>query len=137
MNMIPDINAEKPTGTLGTTSFLITGDAEAESEAQMTASGLNLDSDVYVMGHHGSGTSTSWDLLQAAVPEFAILSCGAGNSYGHPHIESMEKLEVMEKINREPLSLPAMEPLLHGMLNHAMTILPAIPTTSRQNLLLT
>ena len=59
----------------GSTSFLITGDAEAESEAQMT---------------------TSWDLLQAAVPEFAILSCGAGNSYGHPHIESMEKLEVME-----------------------------------------
>ena len=80
----------------GSTSFLITGDAEAESEAQMTASGLNLDSDVYVMGHHGSGTSTSWDLLQAAVPEFAVLSCGAGNSYGHPHIESMEKLEVME-----------------------------------------
>lgn len=80
----------------GSTSFLITGDAEAESEAQMTASGLNLDCDVYVMGHHGSGTSTSWDLLQAAVPEFAVLSCGAGNSYGHPHIESMEKLEVME-----------------------------------------
>lgn len=79
----------------GNTSFLITGDAEAESEAQMTASGLNLDSDVYVMGHHGSGTSTSWDLLQAATPEYAVLSCGAGNSYGHPHIESMEKLQAM------------------------------------------
>ena len=79
----------------GSTSFLITGDAEAESEAQMTASGLNLDSDVYVMGHHGSGTSTSWDLLQAATPEYAVLSCGAGNSYGHPHIESMEKLQAM------------------------------------------
>ena len=79
----------------GSTSFLITGDAEAESEAQMTASGLNLDSDVYVMGHHGSGTSTSWDLLQAATPEYAVLSCGAGNSYGHPHIESMEKMQAM------------------------------------------
>lgn len=80
----------------GNTSFLITGDAEAESEAQMIASGLTLDSDVYVMGHHGSGTSTSWDLLQAATPEYAVLSCGAGNSYGHPHVESMEKLQAME-----------------------------------------
>lgn len=80
----------------GNTSFLITGDAEAESEAQMIASGLTLDSDVYVVGHHGSGTSTSWDLLQAATPEYAVLSCGAGNSYGHPHVESMEKLQAME-----------------------------------------
>ena len=80
----------------GNTSFLITGDAEAESEAQMIASGLTLDSDVYVMGHHGSGTSTSWDLLQAATPEYAVLSCGAGNSYGHPHVESIEKLQAME-----------------------------------------
>lgn len=80
----------------GDTSFLITGDAEADSEAEMIASGLELDSDVYVMGHHGSGTSTSWDLLQAAVPEYAVLSCGTGNSYGHPHIESMEKLQAMD-----------------------------------------
>lgn len=79
----------------GDTSFLITGDAEASSEAEMASSGLNLDSDVYVMGHHGSGTSTSWDLLQAATPEYAVLSCGTGNSYGHPHVESMEKLQSM------------------------------------------
>lgn len=79
----------------GTTSFLITGDAEADSEAEMVATDLPLDSDVYVMGHHGSGTSTSWDLLQAATPEYAVLSCGTGNSYGHPHIESMEKLQAM------------------------------------------
>ncbi len=80
----------------GNKSFLITGDAEAESEAQICATGLNLDSDVYVVGHHGSGTSTSWDLLQKATPEYAIISCGAGNSYGHPHIETMEKLQAME-----------------------------------------
>lgn len=80
----------------GDTSFLITGDAESESEEEMVSSKLNLDSDVYIMGHHGSGTSTSWDLLQQSTPEYAILSCGDGNSYGHPHIESMEKLEEME-----------------------------------------
>lgn len=80
----------------GETSFLITGDAEAKSEAEMCQTGLSLDSDVYVMGHHGSGTSTSWDLLQKSTPEYAILSCGTGNSYGHPHIEAMEKLKAME-----------------------------------------
>ena len=82
--------------TDGENSFLITGDAEAQSEAEMCSSGLLLDSDVYVMGHHGSGTSTSWELLQKSTPEYAVLSCGAGNSYGHPHIESMEKLQTME-----------------------------------------
>lgn len=80
----------------GDTSFLITGDAEAESEKEIIASKLTLDSDVYIMGHHGSGTSTSWDLLQAVTPEYAVLSCGDGNSYGHPHIESMEKLDAMD-----------------------------------------
>lgn len=79
----------------GNSSFLLTGDAEAQSEENMVASGLTLDSDVYVMGHHGSASSTSWTLLQEAVPEYAVLSCGTGNSYGHPHADSMEKLQVM------------------------------------------
>lgn len=80
----------------GDTSFLITGDAEAESETEICRTGLELDSDVYVMGHHGSGSSTTWELLQNVNPEYAILSCGAGNSYGHPHVESMEKLQAMD-----------------------------------------
>ena len=42
------------------------------------------------------GTSTSWDLLQKSTPAYAVLSCGADNSYGHPHVESMEKLQAME-----------------------------------------
>ena len=82
--------------TDGDTSFLITGDAEAAAEAEMCGSGLPLESDVYVMGHHGSASSSSWDLLQKAVPEYAVLSCGTDNPYGHPHIESMEKLQAME-----------------------------------------
>lgn len=82
--------------TDGDTRFLITGDAEADSEAEICSTGLLSDCDVYVMGHHGSGTSTSWELLQTAVPEYAVLSCGAGNSYGHPHVESMEKLQAMD-----------------------------------------
>ena len=80
----------------GNNRFLLTGDNEAEGEEALLASGLDLSCDVYVAGHHGSASSSSWDLLEKAVPEYAVISCGTGNSYGHPHAETMEKLEVME-----------------------------------------
>lgn len=79
----------------GENSFLFTGDAESKSEASMCASGLDLSCDVLVPGHHGSATATSWEFLQAAVPEYAVISCGVGNSYGHPHKDTMDKLESM------------------------------------------
>ncbi len=82
--------------TDGDSSFLITGDAESDSEKEICKTKLELESDVYVMGHHGSGTSTSWELLRKVTPEYAIVSCGTGNPYGHPHIESMEKLQDMD-----------------------------------------
>ena len=62
----------------------------------MCRTGLELESDVYIVGHHGSGSSSTWELLQNATPEYAIISCGTGNSYGHPHIETMEKLQAMD-----------------------------------------
>lgn len=80
----------------GENSFLITGDAEHDSEDAMCRSGLELESTVLVPGHHGSATATTWDFLMKVVPEYAVISCGAGNSYGHPHEETMEKLEAME-----------------------------------------
>ena len=80
----------------GDNSFVITGDAEYDSEAAMCASGLDLECDVLVAGHHGSATATSWDFLMETVPEYAVISCGEGNSYGHPHADVMEKLESME-----------------------------------------
>ena len=48
------------------------------------------------MGHHGSATATSWDFLQETIPEFAVISCGADNMYGHPDADTMEKLYDME-----------------------------------------
>jgi len=80
----------------GENTFVVTGDAEKNSEADMCASGLDLDCDVLVPGHHGSATATTWDFLMKTVPEYAVISCGEGNSYGHPHAETMEKLESME-----------------------------------------
>ncbi len=80
----------------GDDSFIFTGDAESSSEAEMCASGIDLDCDVLVLGHHGSATATSWEFLQATVPEYAIVSCGADNSYGHPDKDTMDKLRDMD-----------------------------------------
>lgn len=77
----------------GRNSFLFTGDAEAESESEMLSAGQDLDVDVLEAGHHGSDSSTSQRLLDAASPEAVVVSCGAGNSYGHPTRTVMERLQ--------------------------------------------
>lgn len=82
--------------TNGSNSFVFTGDAEVSSEAAMCNSGIDLDCDVLVPGHHGSATATSWDFLQKTVPEYAVISCGQDNQYGHPDKDTMDKLESMD-----------------------------------------
>lgn len=79
----------------GSNHFLFTGDAESAGEEAICDLGLDLSCDVIVPGHHGSATATTWDLLQETVPEYAVISCGAGNSYGHPHKDTMDKLADM------------------------------------------
>lgn len=71
--------------TFGETSFLFTGDAEAAAELDLIASGTDLSCDVLKCGHHGSRTSTTEELLDAAAPRYAVFLCGAGNVHGHPH----------------------------------------------------
>ena len=82
--------------TNGDNSFIFTGDAENTSEKAMCESGIDLSCDVLVPGHHGSATATSWDFLQATVPEYAVISCGKDNQYGHPDKDVMDKLESMD-----------------------------------------
>lgn len=82
--------------TNGDNSFIFTGDAESTSEKAMCESGIDLSCDVLVPGHHGSATATSWDFLQATVPEYAVISCGKDNQYGHPDKDVMDKLESMD-----------------------------------------
>lgn len=79
----------------GNNSFMFMGDAEETSEQDMISTGMNLDCDVLSLGHHGSASSTSWDLLEATTPSWAVISCGADNSYGHPAAETMGKLSDM------------------------------------------
>ncbi|MCJ7510987.1 MAG: MBL fold metallo-hydrolase [Dehalococcoidia bacterium] len=78
--------------TCGKVSVLLTGDATSDSEASMLAAGLALDSDVLKVGHHGSSTSTSTAFLAAVTPEDAVISVGAGNTYGHPAQDTLDRL---------------------------------------------
>lgn len=80
----------------GNNSFMFMGDAEETSEQDMISTGMNLDCDVLSLGHHGSASSTTWDLLEASTPSWAVISCGQGNSYGHPAAETMGKLKDMD-----------------------------------------
>ena len=78
--------------TCGQKSFLFTRDAEADSEEERLHAGYDLRSDVLKCGHHGSSTSTSAAFLQAVQPTYAVISCGVDNDYGHPHRETLDKL---------------------------------------------
>jgi competence protein ComEC len=65
--------------------FLLVGDAEREEEAWLLArDSLALRAEVLKVGHHGSSTSTSERFLRAVRPGIALVSVGAGNTYGHP-----------------------------------------------------
>ncbi len=75
--------------TFGETSFLFTGDAEAKAEKAVLDSGADVSCTVYNAGHHGSSTSGSKAFLDAANPQFAAISCGYDNDYGHPHRETI------------------------------------------------
>lgn len=70
-------------------SFLFTGDAEELSENQITD---DISADVLKAGHHGSSTSSSDKFLDRVCPSTVVISCGEDNSYGHPHKETIEKL---------------------------------------------
>ncbi len=84
----------------GESSFLFSGDTEEAMERNILATGVDLDVDVMTMGHHGSDTSSSNAYFKAASPEYAAISCGEGNSYGHPHSSTLKKLKNADVIYR-------------------------------------
>lgn len=79
--------------TVGSVSMLFTGDAETQSEQRILDSGALVKSDLLKVGHHGSSTSTCPQFLAAVAPKYAVISVGKDNSYGHPHIETLEALQ--------------------------------------------
>jgi competence protein ComEC len=72
--------------------ILITGDRSFDGEAELMNRVTLPDLEILVAGHHGSKTSTSWDLLNATRPEIVMISVGANNRYGHPTGETLERL---------------------------------------------
>lgn len=89
----------------GNTTFLFTGDAEKSSEKAMIAQGYDLRADVFQAGHHGSATSNTAAFVQAVSPEFAVISCASGNSYGHPHQSTLDTFEANDvRVLRTDLS---------------------------------
>lgn len=82
--------------TYGIHSILFTGDAEMVNETEMLKGDYNLKSDLLKVGHHGSDSSSSKKFLKAVEPKYAIISCGEGNDYGHPHKEPLERLEKLK-----------------------------------------
>jgi competence protein ComEC len=76
----------------GETSALLEGDAEAPAEAAMLANGLG-HADFLKVGHHGSRSSTIPQFLAAVSPQYAAISVGRRNFYGHPRHEILEELE--------------------------------------------
>ncbi len=77
----------------GTRRVLLTADIEAAGEAWLAASGWPLRADVEVVPHHGSKTSSSAAFTRAVSPAVAVVSVGAGNSYGHPASEVLARYE--------------------------------------------
>lgn len=77
----------------GDNSFVMTGDAEGEAEKEILSTGLELKADVWKAGHHGSETSNTDEILQAVQPEYAVISCGKSNQYGHPDESTLEKFK--------------------------------------------
>ncbi|WP_435348651.1 lamin tail domain-containing protein [Haloarchaeobius sp. HRN-SO-5] len=79
--------------THGETSFLFTGDAEAEQESVLVDEyGARLQSTVFKAGHHGSSSSSGAPLLDAVQPRVAVISSAYDSQYGHPHEETLQRL---------------------------------------------
>ena len=76
----------------GSTSFLFTGDAEWNAEHALLANGEPLQATVLKVGHHGSETSTCYAFLREIMPQYAVISVGKGNTYGHPAESTLSRL---------------------------------------------
>ena len=94
-----DPNNESVVGKLifGNFSMMFTGDAEQQAEKVMVDNFAgDLRSTLLKAGHHGSKTSSSAAFLRAVQPEGVLISCGAGNDYGHPHKQTMKKYQSLK-----------------------------------------
>ena len=82
----------------GENRFLMTGDMEELAEHELVEAGVDLKADVLKVGHHGSYSSSSYRFLREVLPTYSVISCGAGNEYGHPHDVTVSRLQDADTI---------------------------------------
>ena len=75
----------------GNHTYLFTGDTIEEVEKTILSENINVD--VLKVAHHGSKYSSCQEFLDVATPDYAIISAGEGNSYGHPEEETLNRLK--------------------------------------------
>lgn len=75
------------------TKILLSGDAEIEEEKNVLLTSNDISTNVLKAGHHGSRTSSTVEYLEAAHPEYAVISAGVNNQYHHPHPETLQKYD--------------------------------------------
>ena len=80
----------------GDASFLFTGDLVREHEQKMLRAGTDTSAVVLKIPHHGSHTSSSEEFIRAVHPMYGIYCVGAGNSFGHPHADVVERYDRMD-----------------------------------------
>ncbi|MFC4985991.1 DNA internalization-related competence protein ComEC/Rec2 [Salinicoccus siamensis] len=80
----------------GAYTFLFTGDADMEGEAQIMERHGSVHADVLKLGHHGSNTSTGEAFIKNGTFTYGLVSAGVDNRYGHPHDEVMERTAHLE-----------------------------------------
>ncbi|MBQ5799042.1 MAG: MBL fold metallo-hydrolase [Clostridia bacterium] len=74
-------------------TFLFMGDAEKENEKDLLSRNVLSDCDLIKIGHHGSKTSSSEKFIKTTAPEYAIISVGDKNTFGHPNKKVLQRLE--------------------------------------------
>ena len=91
--LYPDANNNSMVLELSTEEFrmLFTGDLEQEGEQTLESELQSGRYDVLKVGHHGSSGASSKEFIQKVCPQYALISCGRNNSYGHPHEETLER----------------------------------------------
>jgi competence protein ComEC len=72
-------------------SILLTGDLEEEMEEELLRAGVDVEADIVKAGHHGSKSSSSLPFIEAVSPEKVVYSVGTKNSFGHPHLEVVDR----------------------------------------------
>lgn len=93
---VPNANSVVVRLDYGDFSMLLTGDAEAQTEARIMRAGGDVRARVLKVGHHGSRYATSDDFLARVKPEIAIISDSEANRYGHPSQEVLDRLRARE-----------------------------------------